>query len=468
MKKENGYFVEAREIEFGRMIWFVLKKWRCIIVLALIGAIAATAWKYSSDYKQHQSAYEEALRAQTESDQRMSIEELESQLSEKERIGVYRAQYYAKRAEEAGEYLEQSILMQENPYAQNVEYIYLETDTESVTDILQYIYSDEFIQKTFEKTYWDTESRYVRELISAETEEGTVVITITGVTEEDCAFLGEIVTNVLMEKYSTVVQKEYHTEDIIINMELVKLYNEIFQDRNTSSEIFASYDVYFTEWQRQLYDALNYEEAEVDVEAESVEIELESTYINKKMLIFGALAGVVLAVVILGIYYTFSSAIHGQEEMKRLFDLEIIGNVNTESVRKRRWFRGVDRLIDRIGSGKGKYLTYEKQLQLVASYIYLSCSKKQIQRIYVTGTEAEKLCTAFTEQLVKELKEKGIEATMGKSIVSDAEALLEAASYPAVVLAEIDEKSKCAEIANELNLCLTQGIESLGVIMVQA
>lgn len=468
MKKENGYFVEAREIEFGRMIWFVLKKWRCIIVLALIGAILTTAWKYASDCKEHQNTYEEALREQTESAQSMSIEELKSQLSDKELMGVYRAQYYSKRAEEAGEYLENSILMQENAYAQNVEHIYLETDPESVTDILQYIYSDEFIQKVLEKTGWDTESRYLRELISAEADVETVAIMVTGITVEECTFLGETVTNVLMEKYSAVIQKEYHAEDVVVNTDLVKLYNDIFTDGSSSTDIFSNYEVNFTYRQKQLYIALENEETEINMEADNVEITLEPTYINKRMPVFGALAGIVLAVVILGIYYTFSSAIHGKEEMKRLFDLEIIGNVNTEYIRKRRWFSGVDRLIDRIGSGKGKYLTYEQQIKMLVSYISLSCSKKQIRKIYITGTEAEKLCTAFTEQLVKELKEKGIEAKIGKSITSDAEALLEAASYPAVVLAEIDEKSSCVEIANELNLCLTQGIESLGVIMVQA
>ena len=46
MKKQNSYFVEEREIEGKKMFAQILKRWRLVLLLAVIGAVMAVAADY--------------------------------------------------------------------------------------------------------------------------------------------------------------------------------------------------------------------------------------------------------------------------------------------------------------------------------------------------------------------------------------------------------------------------------------
>ena len=52
MKKQNQYFVEEREIDLKKVLLQVLKKWRLVLILAVLGAVLAVAADYRNTKKE--------------------------------------------------------------------------------------------------------------------------------------------------------------------------------------------------------------------------------------------------------------------------------------------------------------------------------------------------------------------------------------------------------------------------------
>ena len=103
MKKQDGYYyVESREVDLKRMLWWIARQWRTLIILAIACACVMCAWKYNKDYKANQAAYEAALK---QNEDRKTIEGLTEKLTEAEYKGVQRALYYYEMEQAALEYL---------------------------------------------------------------------------------------------------------------------------------------------------------------------------------------------------------------------------------------------------------------------------------------------------------------------------------------------------------------------------
>jgi hypothetical protein len=441
-----------------------------LILFALLGAIVTGAWRYASDYRSHQEAYQNALEEQQGVAQQSTAEELQSQLDDDEISGVYSALYYGKRVKEASAYLNDSILMQENGYAQNVEYIFLEVDPSngSETEIQQYLYSNEFIQEVLDESGWTVEDRYVRELIESEIEDESIKVTVTGIYSDTCRELGDAVLAVIQKNYSDVLLDVYRTDDVVINTALIELYSDIYNDCSTSSLVFSSYERNFTYGQKKLYIAL----ANADEDAKQIdspqEAVLAPTKWNFKMSAVGFLAGIVLLAFLIGVYYTFSPAIHGEDEVRSLYDADVIGNVDIRDRKKKRLFSGVDRWINRIGIYHGQKLSGQQQLEMAASYLALCCSKNACRTLYLTGSEIEKVDASFLEQLKEDVKEHNIELQIGGDLLSDSHAAEEAVKADAVVMIALDEVTKCALLTKEFDFCFKQEVKNLGVILLQA
>lgn len=468
MKKENGYVVESREIEFGRMVRYVIKKWRVILLLAVLCAGVAGVVRYQRDYQAHRAAYEAALNVSEENE--VTLDELMEQMNQDQIAGVRRALYYQKRATETAEYLDHSILLHADPYAKDVNYIYYTPSGDNPKDtsvaIQQYIFDEKFFSRLIDILAWDTQTQHMWELFDYEYEDGLIKITVAADTAEKSKLLADATMQLIEEEYGDSVEQGYAVADKVVDYSLVTRYNEIYQYYSSSAESYGNYVYHFNEVQTKALDMLLNGDV-VDEAEEKAEPVLEATYLNKKMVLAGGFAGIILAVVFIAVYYTFSANVHGIDEIKYLFELQTIGYVNGTEIEKKKWFSFVDRWIDHIGYRKGKYLNYGQQKKMIVSNIFLKCEEKQINKLYVSGSEIEKIPNLFLQELKEEVAEKGIDLQIGSSILIDADALEAAAKCKNMVFIEVDEGSKCTDIANELNLCLQHQINNLGLILVQ-
>ena len=106
MKKQNSYFVEEREIEGKKMFAQILKRWRLVLLLAVIGAVLAMAADYRMMKK---SAAEEARAAADKANAApVTIESLEKGMDRFDRQQVWRFVYMTNTLEERKNYLNPS------------------------------------------------------------------------------------------------------------------------------------------------------------------------------------------------------------------------------------------------------------------------------------------------------------------------------------------------------------------------
>ncbi len=449
MKKENGYEIEARQISFTKMLGCIVKKWRFLLICALICAVASGVYRYQSDYRANKAAYEASLHE--EEQQQVTVEELMEELNEDQIAGIYRAIYYQKRADVTAEYLDHSILLHADPYAKNIyEITYPLTGEETASQavlVQQAIFDVDFFQSLIDKLGWDTQTQHMWELFDSAYENEQLVITVTADTMENASALKDATMELVEAQFSELKGTGYAIADCVVDYSLVTRYNEMYDYSVISSENYMNYMYHFNDTQKRVFYMLT-EEAVAEEPVEKPAPVLNPTHLNKKMVVFGAVAGLVLGLVILGIWYTFNGNVHGVEEISYQFAEPVLGILST-------------------GHSRKEQRKFESQLSMLVSNVYLSCKRRDINRIYLTGSRMDKLSKTFTQELQSLLKEKGITLVIGKSIISDADALLEAVEYPAILLAEVDEASKCQEIAKELNLCLAHQMVSLGIIMVQ-
>jgi capsular polysaccharide biosynthesis protein len=477
MKKQEQYYVQTREINIKRMIWWIAKKWRILLIAAIIGAVIATIWKYHADDLAAEEALQVAVNAQENAAK--TEEELREELTDAQILGVENTIDYRKHVEESKEYIENSVLMQLNPYAENVTYLYYDiSDVPSEVEtekIVQYVNSSQFAESIKEMLECETETRYLAELIKAEKNMDEVIVQVIGADEGQCQELVDAVCE-LLEAYDTDLPLALinSSNEIRVDTELLTIKNDIlYQYAQNTSVYNSNYGVLVSE-QLSLYNfLLEKDDESINETAENDAMESENTftkapvYISKKMMVLGFAAGLVVGIVLCGVAYTFSTGIHGEEEIKKLFEITSFGNANISSLKKKRWFAAVDTMLDRFGYRQSKRLNYDQQVKWICSNLLLTCQKQGVTRLYLSGSEMEKIPEAFVEELKSLLAEKHIELVSGESIAYNADSLMELSEIGAGIFVEMDEVSKCEEIAKELNLCVQNQIDLLGLVMVR-
>jgi hypothetical protein len=477
MKKQEQYYVQTREINIKRMIWWIAKKWRTLLVVAIMGSVIATIWKYHADDLAAEAALQVIANAQENAAK--TEEELREGLTDAQILGVENTIDYCKHVEESKEYIENSVLMQLNPYAENVTYLYYdisgfpsEVETEK---IVQYVNSSKFAESIKEMLGCETETRYLAELIQAEENADEVIVQVIGADEGQCQELVEAICE-LLEAYNSELPLGLmnRSDEIRVDADLITMKNDIlYQYAQTTSVYNNNYGV-LTNEQLLLYNfLLEKDDESINGTTKNDAMESENTftkapvYINRKMIVLGFAAGLVVGIVLCGVAYTFSTGIHGEEEIKKLFEITSFGNANISSLKKKRWFAVVDTMVDRFGYRQSKRLNYDQQVKWICSNLMLTCQKQGVTRLYLSGSEMEKIPDAFIEKLKSLLAEKHIELVSGESIAYNADSLLDLSEIGAGVFVEMDEVSKCEEIAKELNLCAQNQIDTLGLVMVR-
>ncbi|MGN0428118.1 MAG: hypothetical protein ACI4F0_09980 [Agathobacter sp.] len=448
MKKQDGYYVEERRINIVSMLRWAVKQWKVLLVFAVLGSILVTAWQYRKDYNAHLAAYQNALLKQEQ--EAATLETYLNPLSDAQIRGAYTSLYYYRLIKESTDYMQQSLLMQTNPYEENrvtMSYQINGDQDQVITGVQTYIAGEEFLNSMFDKLGWETEKRYVGELISAEPSGTGLNVIVIAPDKTRCLEYASNAKAILETKFGASLSLVNEQEQVVVDQPLAEKYNTILENLAVNNENYKKQNETLTDAQDDLFHYLVAQENNETPSDEASEAEavLEPTRISKKMAVAGIFIGAVVGLIVLMILYTFSSAVHGEEEIKNLFAMHVLGCVNTKKAE----------------------LSY-KQLERACAEIGAFCKKNEIKQILFTGSRMDKLPEDLQENLVSICKGLGIEGSCMENVVYDKESFEQAVSVKNVVLVEISEKSKCTEIAKELNTCLGNDISCKGIIMVEA
>lgn len=492
MKKQNHYIVEEREIDIKEMFFHVLAYWRSILIVALIAAAAVGTMKYRKDVETAKANIQSQLDKANAPE--ITVEMLEKELSKEQVQEVYNAVQFGQLLKQRRTYIDSSVYLNLNAFKVKAAYLtYSVTGAEAeaaAADMKNYLTGFELASAVVEELELDTEAVYMQELIQIEENEDMTAVTfrVAADDREECDALAAEVEKQLQTYVNGLkVKAEYADinavctelrKEVVKDEILLAKQNEYIVGFYEDMKTYKKYDEGFNNTQKSLFEKLTKGKYKLDnslyekeIEAEEKEsVEIDTT-VNVKpsiaAIIAGFLAGAIAAFAIRAFLYTISKNIHGEDEVKYLFGTNVFGVVDASAHAKKRLFLQADSLLKKIKAGRHKRLSYEEQLQLVCTNILIHCKNNGIEKIHLSGSEMRSIPAVVIKTLKETLEKAGIDVSYGNGIAYDAESLMNLAEKKNGILIEISEKTGCAEIAKELNLCRQNEMNVLGVVLVE-
>ena len=488
-----GKGLEQREINLWDMLWAVCLKWRSILVCAVILAMLAGGLSYVRNAQSLEAENKE-----------ISLEDMEKALDyeSKKSLEVYFE--YMDAYESQKKYNETAPIMQLDAnafykgevsyYIDNnfkVEYPLVDTNNAIVALVNTYkaaLNSQGFLDEAKEVLGEQLiENQYVTEMIdfmnaygdttTIETNEaeGVLTISVYANDEETCYALKELVKESI-NAYQKEAGSQFGKHDLVLLQDVCEFVADEdlldYQKRNvdrmqTSANYMTSFESKFSTQQFQYKDLYlknnGKENGSAVQEATSIK---ESPIVSIKLVLIGYVGGAVLMFGLWALLYIFSSKLRLEDDYELVFESKLLGNVPMEKKTKRKWFWFIDFVFEKLRHFNKRYFEKEEALDMIAANIRIAMQKANACKVMVTGAVCGDDEKNVAEQIASRLKKDGIEIVFGNSILYDAEALEKLVELGSVVLVEKAEKSLYKEIQREIEICLHQGVNLVGSVVV--
>ncbi len=479
--------IAEREINLIDMFWAVCRKWRQMVLWAVIFAVLAGGVSYLKSAKAARQPKEEIALEDLELDED-SMENVNAYLEYKQMYGeqiLYNDKASLMQLDAGGFYRGVVTYYVDNHYT--VEYPLI-NKTNNINALIE-AYKSEFRTEAFtarlqELTGSDEkEISYVQELIDCNSKYGDIIPNMnnTGVltvfvysdSEESCKALTELVKETMEAGRASIAEKmEAHDItlledncDYIADSDLWKYQQENISKLSTYKANIDNMENKMTDEELSYVAAYEKEQMLEKEEQEETE-ETPQITISKKLVVVGFIGGGVLVFGIWALFYLLNRTLRLEDDFERIYDVKLLGNVVIKNETKKKWFGFIDSFIERMRHLNRRYFTEEEAVPMVAAGIKIGAGKLNVSRVYVTGAAFGKEEKQLIEQLKKELKKTDVELIAGKPILYDAEALEQSAEIGYVVLVERAGVSLYGEVAQEIEVCAHQGTKVLGAVVV--
>lgn len=473
------------DIELKDVCFEFLRRWRLILLSALIFAIAFGAVQYRKDY----------IRANTpvvkEETKEPTLEEVYADLNKDEMERVIAAVQLNASIDAKSLYMNESVLMNINPYAENavlVQYFVIGANAESIADSYKnYVNSGSIITDIRENYTSQLEDKYLSELITITDEKENNNNFTVKIVYTDAETAGEIADAVkgAMEQYAAKLNQndQVHTlavvnqtEGVIVDTKLAEVQDKYANDTlEEQSDLASIKSDMNTNQLRALIDLEKEvfpwntttveQEDEQDIE-DSVPQKV-NVHISITQVLTGAVAGLVLAAVYIFFAYLATGKIRTKNEINNYYHARVLGEITLPEEKKKNIFYSVDKAINSLEHIGQKKLTVEEQIQMIVSNIYIAIQQDENRKICVTGSVIENISDDLLDKLREILADKNIGFMRVETITYHPEALMTAAESGKIVLIEEKRSSYYREILKEMQLCSDNNIELLGIILLE-
>lgn len=461
----NSTESEMREVKLSDLLFRILSGWRFIFISTVLFAVVVCGYKYISDRKVFAVTKSVIMKQPT-------MEEMRAALTEEERNNIEKAELIKKNLDESKEYQEESIWINLNPYTEKkvtLQYMVTQglpeggeiTNVEEITDAYVYYMSAGVITDLCRELQWDTEQKYISELLSVTqgASNRTFSISIVGEEEQIQKIAEQIKIFVNMytfevadkvEEHNLVLIGEYSSEEI--DSELLEKKSEVENNIMNLQTNLDSLIAKFTVDQLKIFNG----ESEEDVQ------EIEAPMLNVKYLVIGAVLGFLIGCTWKIFSYILNGRLKYMAELQEVYGLRIFGTIVTEK-RKKRFFSKIDSWIEKIQMQKAEDMS--GQWDIIMINLKMACKKEGIKELYLgVSMQMEERDRNLVEQLIKRLGEVGIKVYYGVGFLCDSKAILQANEAENIVLLEKEQGSRYQMIEQEILFCREQQINLLGVI----
>lgn len=491
---------EEVQIDLMTLLHYILRKWRSIIVVMLIVAVAANLYsvKKSMSVVASVSAAEEVdIEKQIENaKEELTADELE-QVERVYSMYEYNSQLY----QENKEYLEKSVLMQLNPNEiptvmlnyqfkkdqadeelSNIFTMYENAllDEDTCTAIIQ-VFGEEYANTSVREliSVTDTENGQKSDIIKLQKDKnsGILSIQIYAGSEEQCKQVAEIVKTRVLEyteqlqqifgnyTVNAISEQYYISSDSNLNMQksdVVNVVNEVCTAiKNITSGLSEKQIGYFNLLAKDCEDQTLVKE---DTQ-ETANLTANVQYISMKYILIGLLAGMFLAVCWYAVIYIMTQTVKDVDEVKIITNLPVFGTVLRSNDNGKR--NVIDRWIDSWFAHDKKSENNELLLTRISHEVAMLAGQKDKRNLLVACSESDQNLKKQADSLVEKLRELGMNVTSTDSLVSDnTEVLKQLESADSAVFVEQLMKSEGNQIREAVELCRRCQVEVLGSVIV--
>lgn len=456
-EKFNSIYEEEKVISLPGLCFFVLKKWKMILLSAIVFAVVAISL---FSYKN----YENAKRDQDVGAQE-KLEQLAVPEDQKEIVHMKMENFENSREtiKEYEYYYNNSIKVRLDPNNVNqglLWYVVSSEKTEEVlkaTTICEYeLFSEDVYQELGKQLSEPVDVAMLKEVIyfdkyyvtnsyrKGEPVEEIVfkyMISVRHFNEEDCARMLDFMSEKMeqlpellaAENVNVKVEKVAEKLEKVCDRSLATLSKNVRDELKNCYESITTTINNMNDQQKKYYDYLMTQEVtqEVTQEQQTVDKSLMD-YIDVKMGVVGAIAGAMLVAGVYVLIYLFNNRVHNAEELQSWISTPVIN--------------------------------FNKNADLMLTYVAGIVVNQQMKQICLTGT-----LTQLNEELMNQVKtmleEQGCQVVCGKSIVTDAETIQKATECGNMILFEKCGVSKQKNVKDILIQAASCNINVLGIVL---
>ena len=476
---------KEKEIDIKDMLVKILSKWKWMVLVGIIGALALAALRFTKDTVEiSRSEDKEALLASIEGD--MTSEQLNNSatyLALYDRLTALRSERETRPYYQMDPYHENKLTLIYEVKLPDVdvkdqvkaEYLIAEhLNDELKVDRITALYREHVGTEDFLGMLVDvsglTETG-LRDLVTTSVLDSLVYVNVVYNEDMDISAISEAIKADLEQYYETISVDDEHelilvdeSHREIIDSSLVNILNDLasreysLQNQvnsfyNSLDDVSKSYvDVY-----KQIQEGINVDEQE--------EVVVVKESVSPKSVIKFGIVGCVLGVFLVCAWelmrYILSGKLHTVEEISDYYGLQVFG-VQTDASAE------TDKAdSDEKKSTRGRHRVFSgaEEKEIILSSIELYCKQHDITEIVFTGSDVEHVDEAYLKSLIDALKGQGIKAAVQKNIYYYPKALQEAAQVSHVVLVETLEASIDREIENVLTKAGEFNIQIIGAVV---
>ncbi|WP_034445756.1 hypothetical protein [Butyrivibrio sp. AE2032] len=476
---DYGY---ENEIDLIDLLHYLLKRWRVIVIVALIGGCLLGGY----------SAYKQARpeKMPTEEENEAALEKARDGLSDIEvaEVDSLSAMYdsYVKVYAEKELNGQKSIRLNMDP-----EHVHTGASTYVISDYydnkgiytvesqnagnIVALYSelltdDKTIDIIKEATGWGVDRQYVRELYSVSSA-GVSLLRISTIapTQDECRVIISVLEDRL-EQVKPEVQANAPHEIVKVNDKYFEDYSSGITDaqkaqsdtlislkntmRNIPDKLTSGQKTYYQELIKQHYPD------------EIIEKEFSVFGLIKYVLI-GIVAGVFAVAMCYCVYYALRQVLRTSDDFRSMFNTRVIGTVQyDEDEGKKKFLSGFDNWFDKKFDKREGILPANDAVKMIVSDILVNAKKDGITKPMIISTSSHDAVKKAVQEVTAGCK-KDLELAVGSSVLTDSESLNKLSEADGVIIAEKVQESRLADIARELETCKKLGVNVMGTVVVK-
>lgn len=466
-------FTQDREVRITDLIEEILRHIWLVILLAVVCGAALTGYKYWKDSKEISAASQ----TQTAAEYTFTAEE---------QAAVDNDAALRIRMAAQTEYMENSVKMQIDPYAENrttTQFLLSGENAviDAVYDSISYYISSGAMAENLTDEWPDLAANYLAELISAEynadgvdyienTETNlTFCIAAVHADEESSALLMESVLDET-ETYLAGLQQSIgdfsytvlgSTSSVVTDTTLLAFQESRTSALTTLLSNIESLEEDMSEDQLSAVALALSEEAEEEADEETEEETVDETAsasISIKYLLVGVILGIAAAVILIILGVLLRGTLENAEEFRNIFHISLFGQIDLYEK------NGVLVSLWRRLIRKRRTLTPDEEKQMVLANLTLFCRQNGITHLLLTGSLTDERENAWIRELTDGLAQKGISVRCAVGTLFTPDGVDALADCEYVVLVERLRASAYEDVCDSVKTCLEYDRKIIGAV----